>query len=75
MKNTDTKKNDEKKKYLPSNDHTGKELDSDHSGSDCDNDQTETGTKSEKGNRFDKPKREENPDTTGIDVDSDKTKK
>ena len=47
----------------------------DHTGSDCNNDKTETaGTKKRK-SKFDKSKREVDPDTTGIDTNSDKTKK
>lgn len=69
----------EKVKPFSSNDHSGTDTDSDHSGSDCDNDKTETGAEPDsnasKRNKFDKPKREKNPDRTGIDINSDKIKK
>jgi hypothetical protein len=68
-------KNPETPKTFPANDHTRPEDGSDHSGSDCDNDKTNTGGKSDDKSRFDKPKREVDPDTTEIDKDSDKTKK
>lgn len=75
MKETNPpKKEPEVEKPVSSNDHTGTDTDSDHSGKDGNNDQTETQTKPENGNKFDKPKREVDPDTTGIDTESDKTK-
>ena len=75
MKETNPpKKDSEEQKPASSNDHTGTDTDSDHSGKDGSNDQTETLIKPESDNKFDKPKREVDPDTTGIDIESDKTK-
>lgn len=45
----------------------------DHSGTDSDTDKTISDPNEE--SRFDKPKRETDPDTTGIDTQADKTKK
>jgi hypothetical protein len=57
-------------------DHTGEDNNSDHSGKDCDNDETETTEKKGKSKgKFNKPGREVNPDTTGIDVQKDKKSK
>ena len=66
-------KNNRTKKYYPG------EINSlhsnDHSGSDCNNDKTETAVTKKRKSKFDKPKREVDPDTTGIDINSDKTQK
>jgi hypothetical protein len=85
MKNKEKVKDSIKeKKILPSNDHTGSDCDSDHtgnddgsdhSGKDDDNDKTNTTEKKVKTKgKFNKPKREVSPDTTGIDTKADKTK-
>lgn len=75
MKETNPpEKQPEENKPASSNDHSGTDTDSDHSGKDGDNDQTEIQIKPENDNKFDKPKREIDPDTTGIDTGSDKTK-
>lgn len=65
-----------KQKPISSNVLIGKEIDSDHTGSDCNNDMTENaGAKKKRKSKFDKQEREKNPDTTGIDTKSDKTRK
>lgn len=64
-----------KKKDIPSitpDPTSGKDNKNDHSGTDSDADKTETGK--EVPQRYDKPKREVDPDTTEIDTDADKTK-
>ena len=58
-------------------DPTSPDNDADKTGTDVSSDKTQPGTK-EKGKhatKFDKPKREPNPDCTSTDTDSDKTKK
>lgn len=52
-------------------DNTGPDEDADKSGSDVNSDPT----KRDGENKFDKPKREVNPDRTDIDTESDKTKR
>jgi hypothetical protein len=77
MKNIKKEKSTPIETKIPvSNDHTGSDCDADHTGKDCDNDETETTEKKVKSKgKFNKPGREVNPDTTGIDIKSDKTKK
>jgi hypothetical protein len=59
------------KKYGSSSDHTQTDNDADKTGTDVNADNTvkKTGKQS-----FNKPRREVNPDTTGIDTKSDHTK-
>jgi len=59
------------------NDNTLPDNDADKTGTDMGADKTQPGgAKKGKGaSKFDKPKREPNPDRTGIDIHSDKTKK
>ncbi len=51
---------------------SGMDNNNDHSGTDTDADKT--GIDDDKAQRYDKPKRETDPDTTEIDTDADKTK-
>jgi hypothetical protein len=76
MKKKD-KKNTTDKLPICNADNTGLDNDADKSGTDINSDTTNpNGAKKSKGvNKFDKPKREPNPDRTGIDIKSDKTKK
>lgn len=73
MKNLSKKKQDRAvQKVIKSNDKTKPDRDGDKSGTDKDSDKTEP-TKGK--NRFDKPKREVDPDQTGIDIVPTKIKK
>ncbi|MDI1356166.1 MAG: hypothetical protein PSX36_14700 [bacterium] len=71
------RKKSETPKERPSrtDDPTLPDSDSDKSGSDDDADSTETGGKESGSHKFSKPKREVDPDRTGIDTNADKTKK
>jgi hypothetical protein len=63
------------KKNLASTPNISPDEDADKTGTDVDSDKTQTGhNKGHDKNKFDKPKRERNPDTTGIDIQPDKTK-
>jgi len=59
-------------KYGSSSDHTQSDKDADKTGTDVNADSTvkRTGTQT-----FNKPRREENPDKTGIDIHPDHSKK
>ena len=76
MKKKD-KKNATGKLPICNADSIGLDIDADKSGTDTNSDTTNpNGAEKSKGtNKFDKPKREPNPDRTGIDIKSDKTKK
>ncbi len=67
------KKSNNNTKPVSGNDHSKPDSDADHSGTDLKSDTTKL-IQDIRDGRYDKPSREVNPDTTGIDTKADKTK-
>lgn len=76
MENIDPKKGEIKLPLITkSSDCSSKDNDADKTGTDKDSDSTDIVNTESEASKFDKPKRERNPDRTGIDTNADKTKK